>query len=305
MSDTSTQETYCGFVALIGRPNVGKSTLVNHLMGHKVSITSRKPQTTQHEVRAILTEGNSQLVFVDTPGLNNRMQQPLSRCLNKTALMSVEQVDAAVWVLEAGVWTEVEDWILAQLATFKGPVIAALNKIDRVADREAMLPFINELSAKRGFKAIVPVSALKFMQTDELKSEMFSCLPKGPFLYQPDQQTDRQLSFQIAEVVREKIVRQMGDEIPYIQTVQVEKIESKRRAMTIHALIIVERQSHKRMIIGHQGQRIRQIGIQARADLEKRFSKHVDLRLWVKIKPNWTQRPEQLAAFGIGYHADQ
>lgn len=305
MVNNSKDATYCGFVALIGRPNVGKSTLVNHLMGEKVSITSRKPQTTQHEVRAILTQDQSQLIFVDTPGLNNRMQQPLSRCLNKTALMSVDQVDAAVWVLEAGVWTDVEDWILEQLVGFKGPVIVALNKIDRLEDRADLLPFIAQLSTKRDFKAIVPVSALKFMQTDQLKAEMFSCLPPGPFMYEPDQRTDRQLSFQIAEIVREKIVRQMGDEIPYIQTVQVEKIETKRRAMTIHALIIVERQSHKRMIIGHQGQRIRQIGIQARADLEKRFNKHVDLRLWVKIKPNWTQRPEQLAAFGIGYHADQ
>jgi len=305
VSENSNHETYCGFVALIGRPNVGKSTLVNHLMGEKVSITSRKPQTTQHEVRAILTQDHAQLIFVDTPGLNNRMQQPLSRCLNKTALMSVEQVDAAVCVMEAGVWTDVEDWILSQLFSFKGPVIAALNKVDQLSDREVLLPFISEVTAKRDFKAIVPVSALKFIQTDVLKAEILSCLPLGPFLYESDQRTDRQLSFQIAEVVREKIVRQMGDEIPYIQTVQVEKIETKRRAMTIHALIIVERQSHKRMIIGHQGQRIRQIGIQARADLEKRFDKHVDLRLWVKIKPNWTQRPEQLAAFGIGYHADQ
>ena len=302
---TNQKKTRCGFVALVGRPNVGKSTLLNHLMGQKLSITSRKPQTTQHEIRAILTEADVQLVFVDTPGMNNRLTRPLNRCLNKTALLVLSQVDVIVWVIEAGVWTEVESWILSELASVSVPVIVALNKVDRLADKEQLLPFLGELSARRSFAALVPVSALKAMQTETLKREMITYLPEGPFLYEPDQCLDRGMDFQIAEVIREKIVRQMGDEIPYIQTVQVEKLQTRRRVMTIHALIIVERQSHKRMIIGHQGARIKQIGIRAREDLEHRFERHVDLRLWVKVKPNWTQRPEQLAAFGIGYHANE
>jgi len=298
-------ETQCGFVALVGRPNVGKSTLMNHMMGEKLSITSRKPQTTQHEIRAILSEGATQMVFVDTPGLNNRMSQPLSRCLNQTALMSMQQVDVIVWVLEAGVWTDVEDWILSHLSESKLPVIAALNKVDTLSKPEAVLPFIQSLSEKLPFAAIVPVSALKQVQLDELKNEIAERLPKSPFHYDVDQLTDRGLSFQISEVIREKIFRQMGDEIPYIQTVQVEKIEKKRRSMTIHALIIVERQTHKRMIIGHQGQRIKRIGMQAREDLERKFKRHIDLRLWVKIKPNWSRRADQLAVFGIGHYADE
>ncbi|MEJ2756498.1 MAG: GTPase Era [Gammaproteobacteria bacterium] len=298
-------KTRCGFVALVGRPNVGKSTLLNHLMGQKLSITSRKPQTTQHEIRAILSEGAVQVVFVDTPGMNNRLKQPLNRCLNKTALLTLSQVDVVVWVIEAGVWTDLEDWILSELAAVNVPVIAALNKIDRMTKKEGLLPFLAELSERRAFKSLVPVSALKSIQVDVLKREMIACLPEGPFLYHTDQCLDRGVDFQIAEVVREKIVRQMGDEIPYIQTVQIEKLDMRRRAMTVHALIIVERLSHKRMLIGHQGRRIKRIGIQAREDLEQRFQRHVDLRLWVKIKPDWTRRPEQRASFGRGYHADE
>ncbi len=288
----------CGFIAIIGRPNVGKSTLLNHLIGHKVSITSRKPQTTQHRITGILTEHQVQYIFVDTPGLNNRMTGGLSKQLNKTALSVLEDVDVLVWVLEALVWTALEEWVLSQLQSLNVPIVLVLNKIDQVKNQNRLLPFISRMSELHAFNSLVPICALKNLHLDQLKKAVSACLPESDFLYEIDRITDRPESFVVAELIREKIVRQMGDELPYVQTVQVEKTVHERHLSVIHAVIIVERNSHKAMVIGRSGQRIKQIGRQARLELQNKFKRKVNLQLWVKVKAKWTQSQARLVEYG-------
>jgi GTP-binding protein Era len=281
-AQADSQTTRCGYVALIGRPNVGKSTLLNHLIGEKISITSRKPQTTQKLVLGIHTLDRAQLIFMDTPGVNSAIKKPFNRRLNKLALQSLADVDVIVWVVEAGQWTDLEDSLLKPVLAANKPTLLAINKIDHIVDKSTLLPWMAKIAAYFNWTAMVPISALKNIQLDHLQQEIIQRLPLSPFLFDATQKTDQTDESRVAEMIREKIVRQMGQELPYALTVGVDKIESKGRFIQIDATLYVQREGHKKMILGNGGQRIKAIGTAAREDLEKYFDQKVFLNCWVK-----------------------
>ncbi len=272
----------CGYVALIGRPNVGKSTLLNHLIGEKISITSRKPQTTQKLVLGIHTLDDAQLIYMDTPGVNSAIKKPFNRRLNKLALQGLADVDVIVWVIEAGQWTDLEDSLLKPVLAANKPTLLAINKIDHIADKSQLLPWMAQVSGYFNWAAMVPISALKNLQLDHLQQEMIQRLPLSPFLFDASQKTDQTDEMRVAEMIREKVVRQMGQELPYSLTVAVDKIESKGHFLQIDATLYVQREGHKKMILGNGGQRIKAIGSAAREDLEKFFGQKIFLNCWVK-----------------------
>jgi GTP-binding protein Era len=296
----SDKNTYCGYAAIVGRPNVGKSTLLNDLMGFKLSITSSKPQTTRHRLLGVDTEHNYQTLYVDTPGLHQAAKNALNRLLNKAALRSLREIDVVLFVVECGRWQADDEWVLSHLKEIKKsvPVIAVVNKIDKFPEREAILPFLQELSEKFAFTQIVPISALKGEQIPALKKLVRDYLPECPFLFPEDMVSDRSERFIVAEMVREKLMRTLEQELPYGLTVTIEALAKEDDLVRISAIIWIEKEGHKKIVIGKGGDQLKKIGKLARRDLERYFGQQVYLQLWVKVKSGWSDDDRLLKQFG-------
>lgn len=295
MSETSFR---CGFVALVGKPNAGKSTLLNRLVGQKISITSRRPQTTRHRITGIRSEADYQVVYVDTPGLHASQPRAMNRYLNRAAADSLADVDLVVLVTDGIRWQEDDDWVLQKLHNVACPVIAAVNKIDRIADKQKLLPFLQLLAGKREFAEIIPLSARTGDHVAALERAVVERLPEAPPLYDEDQVTDRSERFLAAELVREKLFRRLGEEIPYGLTVEIESFKEEGALLRIHALIWVEKAGHKPIVIGNKGALLKEIGREAREDMQQAFGRKVFLQLWVKVKEGWADDERALQSLG-------
>jgi GTPase len=290
--------SYFGFVAIIGRPNVGKSTLMNHLIGQKISITSRKPQTTRNRVMGIDTEGDYQVVYVDTPGLHREEKREINHLMNRAAESALSDVELIVMVIDPNYWTDDDEMALHRVKQAGVPVVLVINKVDTVNDKEDLLPLIDKLSKVITFKDIVPVSALRGTNLHILKQIIKDSLKEGDHLFPDDSITDRSSRFLAAEIVREKLMRQMGDELPYSSTVEVEEFKDDNGLLRISAAILVERDGQKKMVVGAAGQRIKMIGTEARKDMEKLFESKVFLKLFVKVKAGWSDDARALKSLG-------
>lgn len=292
---------HCGLVALVGRPNVGKSTLLNHLVGQKVSITSRKPQTTRQRVLGIKTIGESQIVFVDTPGFHQGYnKKTLNRLMNRTVSSTLLDVDVVLFMTDRLRLDEEDEGLLAQLQRLQCPVFLVINKTDELADKAVLLPFIDMMRQQYPFFAeVVPVSALKLNNTTELEKTIIKHLPAQDWAYPEDQLTDRNARFLAAEFVREKIMRQMGDELPYETAVEIEEFREEASIYHISAVILVEKETQKRMLIGGGGSRLKLIGTEARKEMERMFDCKVMLKLWVKVKSGWSDDERALQSLGF------
>ncbi|MCE7525499.1 GTPase Era [Alloalcanivorax xenomutans] len=289
----------CGLVAIIGRPNVGKSTLMNHLIGQKVSITSRKPQTTRHRIHGILTRDDCQIVFADTPGIHTGQQRALNRAMNEAAMSALSDVDVICFMVDSDKWNEGDEHVLSLLARAGDiPVVLVVNKVDRLDDKAAMLPLLDTLNQRHDFAEVIPVSALGGHNLDVLEQALVSRLPEGDFWFDEDQLTDRSLRFMAAEIIREKVVRQLGQEVPHQVTVEIDLWEDGPRVTDIAATILVERRGQKKILIGDKGERIKSIGTQARRDIENLIERRVMLNLWVKIKAGWSDDDRALRSLG-------
>ncbi|MBL1272646.1 MAG: GTP-binding protein Era [Marinobacter maritimus] len=292
-------DSRCGFVAIVGRPNVGKSTLLNHILGQKLSITSRKPQTTRHKVLGIKTIGPVQAIYVDTPGMHVEEPRALNRYMNKAATSALSGVDVVVFVVDQLAWTTADEMVLEKLGKLECPVILAVNKVDRIEKRENLLPHLDMLSRKRDFSEIIPMSALKETNLEPLEEAVSRFLPESVHFYPDDQITDRSERFMASEMVREKITRQLGAELPYSVAVEIEEFKRDGKTLHISALILVEREGQKKIMIGDKGDRLRSIGQDARADMERMFDSKVMLRLWVKVKRGWADSDRALKSLGM------
>ena len=290
--------TRCGTVALAGRPNVGKSTLLNHLLGRKLSITSRKPQTTRHALTGVLNHAEAQIVFVDTPGIHAHRGRELNRYMVGQAVGSLAGVDMALLLVEARGWQPADDMVLRRIAEADAPCLCVINKIDRVAAKERLLPLIDEVRGKYAFKEIVPVSALRNISLELLADTLAAYMPEGPPLFPDDHVTNRSLDFLAAEIVREKATRRLGAELPFETTVVVERVTRRDRLTELHAVIYVERETQKRIVIGKGGAMLRSIGTDARRDIEALVGGKAMLRLWVKVDRRWSDRPAALRRLG-------
>jgi GTP-binding protein Era len=287
-----------GYIAIVGRPNVGKSTLLNHLIGQKISITSRKAQTTRHRIVGIRTDADAQYVFVDTPGFQMQHQNVLNRVMNRTVTQSLSDVDVALFVIEAMRFDARDEKVLALLPRNR-PVVLVINKTDKVSDKSTLLPFIEKVSASFPFAAIIPVSAKRDAQLPELVQEIRRHLQEGEPIYGEDEITDRSERFLAAEIVREKVFRLLGDEIPYSISVEIEKFETVGDLRRVYAAIIVDRDSQKPILIGKKGEKLKEIGTQARKDMEELFGLKVYLEVWVKVKSGWAD--DERAVKSLGY----
>ncbi|MBA6412535.1 GTPase Era [Parahaliea sp. F7430] len=288
----------CGYVAIVGRPNVGKSTLLNYLLEQKISITSRKPQTTRHQVLGIKTEGDDQIIYVDTPGLHKAEPRAINRLMNQAASSAIKDVDVVIFVVDRTAWTEEDELVLQQVERVSVPTILVINKVDLLEDKTVLLPRLQVLSDKGRFAAVLPVSALRQHNLEALEQEVLKHLPQALHLFPEDQITDRSQRFLAAEIVREKIMRQLGDEIPYSVTVEIEDFSQEGELLHISALILVERKSQKKILIGEGGTRMRSIGSEARRDMELLFDSKVMLRTWVKVKSGWADDERALRSLG-------
>ncbi|GAB3513750.1 GTPase Era [Pseudoxanthomonas daejeonensis] len=300
-----TQDTHhCGSVAVIGRPNVGKSTLVNALVGAKVSIVSNRPQTTRHRLLGIATVEGGQLLLVDTPGLHRGegrfKASAMSRVMNRTARGAVEDVDAALMVVEAGRWDDEDTLVFNVLRQGGIPVVLAVNKVDRMKDKSALLPFLAKVSEGRDFAAIHPVSALKRKGLEQLLADLLKLVPEAPPAYEEDEITDRSQRFLAGELVREQLMRQLGDELPYATTVEIERFAEDGELLRIGAVVWVEREGQKPIVIGKGGTRLRDIGSKARQQMERLFGRKVFLETWVRVREGWSDDEAALKAFGYG-----
>ncbi len=297
------QETYCGFIAIVGRPNVGKSTLLNKILGQKISITSRKAQTTRHRIVGIHTEGAYQAVYVDTPGLHIEEKRAINRLMNRAASSAIGDVDLIIFVVDGTHWNADDEMVLNKLRQAKSPVVLAINKIDNVKNKDELLPFITELSGKFDFAEIIPISAQRGNNVHKLQEIVRKSLKKGIHHFPEDYVTDRSQRFMASEIIREKLMRFMGDELPYSVTVEIEQFKvNERGTYEINGLILVEREGQKKMVIGHGGQKIKTIGTEARADMERLFDNKVHLELWVKVKSGWAD--DERALRSLGYMDD-
>jgi len=289
----------CGFVAVVGRPNVGKSTLINALMGVKVSIVTAKPQTTRHRILAVHTSAEAQIIFIDTPGLHRKAGKAMNRMMNRTASSALGDADLVLFVCEAGRWTEEDDDVLKKLRAVNAPVITVLNKVDLVKPKERLLEIISESAQRYEYADIVPLSATKHDNLDALMNLIPPYLPESPQLFPEDMHTDRGIEFQIAEVIREKLTLSLHQEIPYGLTVQVERIESEGDRTTINAIIWVERDSQKGIVVGKGGSVLKRVGREARLELKQKLDCPVHLELWVKVKDNWADSEQDLLRLGF------
>ena len=289
----------CGYVAIVGRPNVGKSTLLNYLLGQKISITSRKPQTTRHQVMGIFTEEGDQVIFVDTPGIHTSQPKAINRYMNKAASSALTDVDLVLFVVDRNRWTEEDDRVLHYLESTNVPVALVMNKVDLLPDVDSLLPYAASIRERHVFDSILPVSALRRSNLDELMRYIRSKMPFASHFFPEDQITDRSQRFLAAELIREKIVRQLGDELPYTTAVEIESFREESTIIHIDALIYVERTGQKRILIGEKGSRLRSIGTDARKDMEEAFGSKVMLKLWVKIKTGWSDDDRALRSLGF------
>jgi len=294
----SESKTFCGYIAIVGRPNVGKSTLLNHLLRQKISITSRKPQTTRHRILGISSCKRYQCVFVDTPGLHATEYRKLNRVMNDTVAQVIKGVDIVLFLVDKTNFNEADGKVLELLRHTQVPVLLLVNKVDLVKDKESLLPFIDEISKKFAFAEIVPVSALGGHNLDSIESLVKGYLPEGDFLFPEDQITDRSSRFLAAELIREKVTRQLGDELPYEVTVEIENFKQEGVILHIHGLILVDKSGQKKILVGKDGDRLKRIGISAREDMEKAFETKVMLNLWVKVKSGWADDERALQSLG-------
>ncbi len=292
-------DSRCGFVAIVGRPNVGKSTLLNHVLGQKLSITSRKPQTTRHQILGIKTEGPVQAVYVDTPGMHEEEPRALNRYMNRTASQALRHVDVVVFVVDRHHWTPADEMVLRKLESLRCPVILAINKVDKLERRETLLPVLESLAQKRDFAEVIPMSALKGQNLAPLEEAVSRFLPGSVHFYPDDQITDRSERFLVSEIVREKLTRQLGAELPYSAAVEIEEFKQEGKTLHISALILVERDGQKKIVIGDKGERLRRIGQEARVDIEHLLDSKVMLRLWVKVRRGWADSDRALKSLGM------
>jgi GTP-binding protein Era len=290
-------EQRCGFVAIVGKPNVGKSTLLNALVGQKISITSRKAQTTRHRITGYRTEGPHQFVFVDTPGFQTRHGNALNRSLNKTVLGAVADVDLILFVVEAGHFNPADAKVL-DLLPENIPVILLANKFDLVHRRSELAPWLRSMQERRNFAEFVPMSAKAPKDVQRLFAICAQYLPQQPWMHDPEELTDRSERFMAAEMVREKLFRLTGDELPYTSTVVIDKFEEEGALKRIAATIVVEREGHKAMVIGEKGEKLKRIGTEARQELEKLWNCKVFLELWVKVRSGWADDDARVRSFG-------
>ena len=286
-----------GLVAIVGRPNVGKSTLLNHLVGQKISITSRKPQTTRHRITGILTRPEAQLVFVDTPGFQKEHRTALNRLMNRSVRQALEGVDVVLWVIEASRF-DGRDEALLELLPKRTPVILVLNKTDLVKDKRALLPFMQKMSEQHAFAALVPISAERGHQVDELVGAVVPLLPEGARQYEEDEVTTLPERFLATELVREKLFRLLGDELPYATAVEIERFETTPTLRRIHIAIVVDKATQKPIIIGKDGEKLKSIATQARKDMEQLFGGKVFLEIWVRVKSGWADDHAALKRMG-------
>lgn len=294
----SDDKTYCGYIAIVGRPNVGKSTLLNHLIQQKISITSRKPQTTRHNITGVKTVNNVQMVFVDTPGMHKKESSAVNRYMNRVANSATQGVDVVLFVVDRLIWTEEDELVAQKLKDQNNKVLLIINKVDKIENKGELIPHITKLDQLVKPAAIIPLSALRNVNLDELEKAIKERLPEGAHMFPPDQITDKSSRFLAAELVREKIMRQLGAELPYQVTVDIEEFKEERGIYHISALILVEREGQKRILIGEGGSRLKSIGQAARADMETMFDTKVMLKLWVKVKTGWSDDDRALRNLG-------
>jgi len=282
------EKTHCGYIAIVGRPNVGKSTLLNCILGRKISITSPKPQTTRNQILGIKTQDSAQAVYIDTPGLHEAGQRAMNRYMNRLASSVIMDADVVVFMIEASRWTGEDDAVLNKLQGTKAPVILVINKVDTLKDKGQLLPLMNKLSEKFSFECIVPVSARKADNITYLEDIIAKLLPQGPHLFPEEQVTDKSIRFQVSEIIREKLIQETEQEVPYSTMVEIESYKENEKLVEINAIIWVEREGQKPIVIGQGGERLKKIGTQARKEIEKIVNQKVFLRLWVKVKDGWT-----------------
>lgn len=276
--------TRCGYVAIIGRPNVGKSTLLNRMLGQKISITSSKPQTTRQRILGIKNVSDVQIIFLDTPGLHSDTKRAMNQYMNREARGALYGVDMILFVVDGGHWSVHDDWVLKYMNSVNSPVILVMNKIDQVKDRQKLLPYIEKITKAFNFHKIIPLSAKTGEQVGDLEQEITKCLPQSPFYFPPDQITDRSEQFIVQEIIREKLMRGLAQELPYALATSIVALKKERKIIRISAVIWVEKESQKGIVIGKNGSHLKKIGQQARLDMEKFFKKKVYLQLWVKVK---------------------
>ncbi len=296
MTDTTFKS---GYVAIIGRPNVGKSTLINRVLGQKLCITSRRPQTTRHRILGIKTTDDSQLIYVDTPGLHIDDKRAMNKYMNRAAASSIDDVDVILFVVDGMNWNEEDEKVLERLKTSaKSPVILVINKMDKLANKEVMLPHIEMLSQKYDFANVFPISARRGVNVDQLESSIESLMPEGELIFPEDQFTDRSSRFLAAELVREKLFRHLGQELPYSITVEIEQFDDENGLYRIGAVIYVERDGQKSIVIGKKGELLKSVGKEARIEMESLFGCKVFLRLWVKVREGWGDNERMLKNLG-------
>ncbi len=288
----------CGYVAIVGRPNVGKSTLLNHILGQKLSITSRKPQTTRHNLLGILTEANLQMIFVDTPGIHTNQERAINRVMNRSAASVISDVDVVIFVVDRNQWSEADEYVAKCLSNTSVPVIVVVNKIDMIEDKETLLPHLQFLSKQVNAHDLVPLSALRKTNLEPLLARLKTLMPENPPLFAEDQITDRSERFLCSEIIREKITRQLGAEVPYQVTVEIENFRAEGKITHIDALILVERDGQKKIIIGNGGERIKAIGQKSRVDIENLLACKVMLKTWVKVRSGWSDDERALRSLG-------
>ena len=299
MDDVISSDTHCGFVAIVGRPNVGKSTLLNKILGQKISITSRKPQTTRHRIVGIDTEGSYQTIYVDTPGLHKEEKRAINRLMNRAAESSIGNVELIFFVVDCSKWNQDDEMVLEKVKQSNIPTILVINKIDSVQNKNELLPVMEKLAGRMNFKDVIPVSAKQGTNVENLKKMARDVLPEGDFCFPDDYITDRSSRFMAAEIIREKLMRYTGDELPYSVTVEIEEYKIQPNGTTkISGLILVEREGQKKMIIGAGGEKLKNIGTEARKDLENMLESKVFLQLWVKVKSGWADDERALRSLG-------
>ncbi len=303
-SETHDTDFQAGFAAVIGRPNVGKSTIMNELLGQKLSITSHKPQTTRHRIHGIHTTDTYQIIYVDTPGMHLGGQKSINEYMNRTANSAFSDVDVILFVVEAGRWTNEDQAVANKLKNIDVPVIVVVNKIDKIKKKEHLFPFLQMISEKVDMVTLVPVSAYQKNGLDRLVDEVLKFMPQQAAIFPEDDITDRSTRFLASEIIREKLMRTLGEEVPYGATVEIEefKYDEEEGRWVIHALILVERPGQKKIVIGNKGELIKKIGTQARKDLIAMMDSRVHLELWVKVKENWSDDARALAS--LGYNDD-
>ena len=288
-----------GYIAIIGRPNVGKSTLINRILGQKLCITSRRPQTTRHRILGIKTTDDSQLVYVDTPGLHIDDKRAMNKYMNRAAASSIDHVEVILFVVDGMNWTEEDEQVLERLkASATAPVILVINKMDKLADKDVMLPHIEKLAAQFNYANVLPISARKGVNLDQLEAEIKKLMPEGELIFPEDQLTDRSSRFLAAELVREKLFRHLGQELPYSITVEIEQFDDEKNLYRIGAVVYVERSGQKAIVIGKGGELLKSVGKDARLEMESLFGKKVFLRLWVKVREGWGDNERMLKNLG-------